>query len=228
VGDADTLVVDSGGNTLAGQTVHGYATAVRPGNRLRLVNTEKHFDHIGGNSYLRRQGAEIWGHAGIARTAEEFQAEIAEFNSSIPNACRRQRGEAAAFFHATEVANPDHPIEQDARFHLGGCEVEILLTPGHTTTNLSVWVPEDSVLYTGDCLIAGYLPNLDAGTPNDWRIWMDSIARLEALHPAVVVMGHGPVAHGDAVGKVIDTVRRVLAEAIERGCSPTAYDQNER
>jgi glyoxylase-like metal-dependent hydrolase (beta-lactamase superfamily II) len=221
-GDAETLVIDTGGNALAGQTVHGYATAVRPENRLRVLNTEKHFDHIGGNAFFRAQGIDIWGHHALARTPAEFQAEIAEFNDAIPNAQRRAAGEAAAFFHGTQVTNPNCAIEHDTCFDLGECAVEILLTPGHTATNVSAWVPGDGVLYTGDCLIAEYLPNLDAGTPADWQIWLASIDRLEALEPEIVVMGHGPVARGAQVRTVIDSVRRVLHESIARGHSPTA------
>ncbi|MGD0858264.1 MAG: MBL fold metallo-hydrolase [Terracidiphilus sp.] len=88
-GDEMTLVVDTGGNTLAAQTIYGYACAARPGNMLRVINTEKHFDHIGGNGYFREMGIDVYGHAGIARTPEEFQAEIAEFNDSIPGLARR-------------------------------------------------------------------------------------------------------------------------------------------
>jgi glyoxylase-like metal-dependent hydrolase (beta-lactamase superfamily II) len=227
VGDVLTLVVDTGGNALAGQTIHGYASAARPHNKLRVVNTEKHFDHIGGNGYFRRHGVDIWGHVGIARTPAEFAAEIAEFNQAIPNPQRRERGEAAAFFSGTTLTNPNHPIDRDMRFDLGGSIVEILLTPGHTTTNLSVWAPDDGVLYTGDCLIHEYLPNLDAGTPADWQVWLASIQRLEALKPAAVVMGHGPVARGGEIQAVMDTVRSVLEESIARGHSPTAYHRNE-
>src|ERR1035438_10774109 len=85
VGDHLTLVVDTGGNALAAQTVHGYASAARPGNQLRVVNTEKHFDHIGGNGFFRERGIDVWGHVGTVRTEEDFQAEIAEFNDSIPD-----------------------------------------------------------------------------------------------------------------------------------------------
>ncbi len=221
-GDETTLVVDTGGNKLAAQSVHGYATAARPGNQLRVINTEKHFDHIGGNGFFREHGIDVWGHAGIARTADEFQAEIVEFNAAIPNAARRIRGEAAAFFHGTHLENPNHQIHEDTRFALGGCSVEILLTPGHTSTNLSVWVPEDRVLFCGDCLIVEYLPNLDAGTPADWQRWLDSLDRLERLRPAMVVAGHGPIARDAQVQTVLDTVRRVLRESIARGSSPTA------
>ena len=221
-GDAETLVIDTGGNALAGQTVHGYATAVRPENRLRVLNTEKHFDHIGGNAFFRAQGIDIWGHHALERTPAEFEAEIAEFNDAIPNAQRRAAGEAAAFFHGTQVTNPNCAIEHDTRFDLGNCAVEILLTPGHTATNVSAWVPGDGVLYTGDCLIAEYIPNLDAGTPADWQIWLASLDRLETLTPEIVVMGHGPVARGAQVRTVIDRVRHFLGEAIARGHSPTA------
>lgn len=220
-GDSLTLVVDSGGNVLAGQTVHGYAAASRPGNQIRVLNTEKHFDHIGGNQYFRELGIDIWGHRGIARTPAEFEAEMAEFNDAIPNPQRRTRGEATAFFAGTQLANPNCTIDQDARFDLGGCSVDVLLTPGHTATNLCVWVPDDRVLYTGDCLINRYLPNLDAGSVADWRIWLTSLDRVEALQPEVVVMGHGPVARGPEVQDVIDTVRGVLHEAIASGHSPT-------
>ena len=221
-GDDLTLVVDTGGNALAAQTIYGYACAARPGKRLRVINTERHFDHIGGNSFFREQGIDVWGHAAIARTPAEFQSEIEEFNETIPSTARRALGEARAFFHETLLANPNHPIHEDARFDLGGCAAEILLTPGHTPTNLSVWVPEDRVLYTGDCLIHQYLPNLDAGTPAEWLGWLESLQRVEALQPAIVVAGHGPVARGREVQKIIGTVRRVLQESIARGHSPTA------
>ena len=115
-GDSETLVIDTGGNALAAQTVHGYATAIRPENRLRVLNCEKHFDHIGGNSFFREQGLDIWGHRGIARAAADFETERAEFNDAIPNPRRRAAGESAAFFHGTELANPNCPIERDTRW----------------------------------------------------------------------------------------------------------------
>jgi glyoxylase-like metal-dependent hydrolase (beta-lactamase superfamily II) len=220
-GDRVTLVVDTGANALAAATIHGYASAVAPENALRVINTEKHFDHIGGNGFFRDRGADVWGHPGIARTAEEFTAELAEFDAAIPNAARRARGEARAFFHATRLENPNRRIDSASAQDLGGCSVEILPTPGHTPTNVSVWVASEGVLYTGDCLIREYLPNLDAGSEADWRIWLDSIDRLEALRSEVVVAGHGPVSRGREVAVMIDEVRRVLREAIACGRSPT-------
>jgi glyoxylase-like metal-dependent hydrolase (beta-lactamase superfamily II) len=222
VGEEMTLVVDTGGNTLAAQTIHGYACAARPGNTLRVINTEKHFDHIGGNGYFRAQGIDLWGHAGIARTPDEFLAEMNEFNDAIPCPARRARHEERAFFYQTTLTNPNCPIHGVTTFDLGGGKAEILLTPGHTRTNLSVWVAQDRVLFTGDCVVREYLPNLDAGGVDDWKVWLDLLDQIERLKPAFIVGGHGPVTHGDEIPAVIDSMRKVLKEAITRGVSPTA------
>jgi glyoxylase-like metal-dependent hydrolase (beta-lactamase superfamily II) len=225
VGDAMTLVVDTGGNTLAAQTIHGYACAARPGNRLRAINTEKHFDHIGGNGYFRKLGIEVWGHALTARTPDEFQAEIAEFNDAISNPVRRAHHDEQAFFYGTNLVNPECRIESDTTFDLGGRSVEILLTPGHTPTNLSVWAADEGVLFAGDCVIREYLPNLDAGGSADWQLWLASLDRIERLKPEFVVGGHGPVSRGNEIPAAIDSMRRVLRESIARGFSPTACRQ---
>ncbi len=217
-----TLVVDTGGNTLAAQTIDGYARATRPGNTLRAINTEKHFDHIGGNGYFRAQGIDVWGHAEIARTPDEFHAEVAGFNHAIPCSARRARHEEQAFFYKTALTNPNCALKDEATFDLGGLKAEILLTPGHTRTNLSVWVAQDRVLFTGDCVVREYLPNLDAGGSEDWKLWLDSLDRIESLKPEFIVGGHGPVSRGDEIPAALNAMRRVLREAIAQGFSPTA------
>jgi cyclase len=105
---------------------------------------------------------------------------------------------------------------------LGACAIQILLTPGHTPSNISVYVPSDGVLYCGDCLVNGYLPNLDAGSAAGWEIWLGSLDRVAGLAPRIVVPGHGPVAKGGEVPRLIARVREVLERAIETGQSPTA------
>jgi glyoxylase-like metal-dependent hydrolase (beta-lactamase superfamily II) len=221
-GDDTTLIVDAGANAAAASTIHGYASMARPSNRLLVLNTERHFDHIGGNGYFRQRGIDVHGHASIQRTADEFRTEIADFNGEISNPARRSRHESQIFYHETHLANPNCLIDEDSHMDLGGCEVEILLTPGHTPSNLSVYVPSDGVLFSGDCLVNGYLPNLDAGSVADWQIWLKSLDRLAGLAPLIVVPGHGPVANGDEVPRLIESLREVLRQSIEAGRSPTS------
>jgi glyoxylase-like metal-dependent hydrolase (beta-lactamase superfamily II) len=221
-GDQTTLVIDTGANAAAASTIHGYASIARPSNGLLVLDTERHFDHIGGNGYFRDRGIDVYGHTSIQRTDDEFRAEISEFNGEISNPARHARHESEIFYDGTRLANPNCPIAEDSRMNLGACEIDILLTPGHTPSNISVYVPSDGVLFCGDCLVNGYLPNLDAGSVADWFIWLKSLDRVAALDPRIVVPGHGPVAMGGEVPRLIERVREVLQQSIEAGRSPTS------
>ena len=215
-GEHTTLVVDTGASAMAAATIHGYATLARPGNCLLAIDTEKHFDHIGGNAYFRDRGIDVLGHRGCARSEEEFRAEVAGFNAAIADPARRARGEAEVFYSGTRLAAPNRFVFEDTLLELGGLEVRVLLTPGHTATNLTVYVPAEGVVYSGDCLVNGYLPNLACGAGPEWRQWLDSLDRLERLAPEIVVPGHGPVARGAEVRETIERNRAVLDEALSR------------
>ena len=222
VGDETTLIVDTGANAAAAATIHGYASIARPSNQLMVLDTERHFDHIGGNGYFRERGVDVYGHVSIERTEADFIAEIQEFNEAISNPARRSRHEADCFYYGTQLANPNCAILEDSRMNLGDCEIEILLTPGHTPSNISVYVPAEGVLFCGDCLVNGYVPNLDAGGVDDWLIWINSLDRIAELSPRIVVSGHGPVAKGNEVPHLNGRVRDILQKAIEVGRSPTS------
>src|SRR5215469_15927519 len=82
-GDPTTLVVDTGANMQAARTIFGYARSVRQANRLLVVNTERHLDHIGGNSLFHEQGIDIYGHPAINRTDEDLAEECMHRNELI-------------------------------------------------------------------------------------------------------------------------------------------------
>jgi glyoxylase-like metal-dependent hydrolase (beta-lactamase superfamily II) len=67
------------------------------------------------------------------------------------------------------------------------------------------------------------LPNLDCGALPEWRQWLESLERIERLHPHAIVPGHGPVAVDDDAQRVIDAVRRELELAISTGRAPTSH-----
>jgi glyoxylase-like metal-dependent hydrolase (beta-lactamase superfamily II) len=222
VGGRKTLIVDTGMNLLAAQTIHGYATCIRPQNELLVVNTEPHFDHIGGNGFFQLRGVMTYGHAAIHRTEQEFAIQKDEINQSVTNPIRRMQDEAAVFFTGTHLANPMQAIEPGERLDLGKLEVEIIGTPGHTPFNLSVYNREDRVLFCGDCIVTGYLPNLEAGFIDDWKTWLQSLHIIEALEPQSILPGHGNIISGPAaVSSEIDRMRKVIEKAIEQKKAPT-------
>lgn len=221
VGEKTTLIVDTGMNWRAGQTILGYATAVRPNNHIIAMNSEPHFDHIGGNGYLQAQGISVYGHPDIQRTATQFAGEMAEYNDHILHPVRRQQQETNAFFAQTTMTNPTHSLSEEIVFDLGNLQAEIVYTPGHTALNISVFVAQDRVLFCGDCLVGDYIPNLEAGNPALWQQWLSSLGKVEALAPTAVLPGHGGVIKETAVSVEIKRHRQVIERAITSGKAPT-------
>ncbi len=220
-GERRTLLVDTGYAAATARTLLGYAAALRPGNALVAVVTEPHLDHVLGVATLRDAGVDVLGHVGVARTAEDLAAEEADYALAVVDPVRRARGEARLPFAGTRVEAPNVKLAADAEVDLGGVTARLLLAPGHTASNLLVHVPEDRLVFAGDTVVEGYLPNLEAGGPALWREWHRSLDRLAALDAAGVVPGHGAVLEGAAVAAAVDAVRRVLDEALATGRPPT-------
>ena len=76
---------------------------------------------------------------------------------------------------------------------------QVLHVPGHSAGHLAFWRESDRVLVAGDVLntmnpftmVRGVREPLDVFTPDPARN-RESIKRLAALEPALLVVGHGP------------------------------------
>jgi glyoxylase-like metal-dependent hydrolase (beta-lactamase superfamily II) len=226
VGEHQTLVIDTGANALAAATIYGYATAARPTNQLLVINTEQHLEHLSGNAYFHARHVPLYGHARIARQEADLLAEQQAYNACIPNPARRAAQEGRLFFEQTHIVNPDQPITMETTWDLGALTVNILLTPGHTPTNLSIYIPEDRVVFCGDCVVNGYLPNLECSTRDGWQEWLRSLARLEALQPQIIIPGHGHAITGHQITTEIQRIRIILQTAIQTGIAPTGQESS--
>jgi glyoxylase-like metal-dependent hydrolase (beta-lactamase superfamily II) len=77
----------------------------------------------------------------------------------------------------------------------GGCELEVLATPGHTADSVSLYLPADQAVLTGDTVLGrGTAVIAEDGSLADY---LGSLDRLRALADAAdlraLLPGHGPV-----------------------------------
>jgi glyoxylase-like metal-dependent hydrolase (beta-lactamase superfamily II) len=221
-GQSISLIVDAGPSAMAAQSILGYARAVRPGNQILLVNTEGHLDHILGNCVFAEEGIEILGHGSIHRTASDFKECLHEFNAAILDPVRQRAAEQETFFSGTRVVNPHVAIHVETTLELGSIRAEILLAPGHTKSNLLIWIPAEGVLFAGDTVVSGYIPNLASGATDQWILWKNALNRILNLRPTILVPGHGPVQKGLAIQETISRILAFLETAIQTGSAPTS------
>ncbi len=101
-------------------------------------------------------------------------------------------GKAQAAGYPPPLPELDPRITQ---LRVGGLSLEVFFPgPAHTADNVTVWVPEDKVLF-GGCLVKSLgSPNLGNTAEADLKAWPGSIRALQEKYPdaRIVVPGHGP------------------------------------
>ncbi len=95
---------------------------------------------------------------------------------------------------------PDIVFDREAKLDLGGVTVRLLwFGAAHTKGDEFILVEEDGVLFTGDAVINRFFPifpDADASGKN----WLSILDKLDALHPRIIVPGHGEVGEASLIG----------------------------
>jgi cyclase len=164
-----------------------------------LVNTHHHGDHTHGN-YLM-PGATIIGHE---RCREALLATPVPPPPGIWSEVDwGQLEPAPPFLTYTEGVTL---WSDDLR-----CEVRYVGTPAHTTNDSIFYIPERSVVFTGDLLFNGGTPFALQGSVSGWIEVLETV--LRPLGAQTLVPGHGPVCGPEVIDDMLAYLRFVQTTA---------------
>jgi hydroxyacylglutathione hydrolase len=90
------------------------------------------------------------------------------------------------------AAQVDRFLAEDETFDLGSDELRVLAAPGHAPDQVALWMPGSRFLFTGDTIL-GTGSTLIAPPEGDMVAYMETLERLRALDPRLILPGHGPV-----------------------------------
>lgn len=167
-----------------------------------IILTHGHADHAGGVPVWKEPGTQI-----IAqRNHVEFMhyqtrlagfftlRNAAQFSLNLPNP-----GPWAGNYGAK--IEPTILFDDQYEFTLGGVKFEIYRTPGETPDHLTVWIPQYKAAFVGDNYYESF-PNLYTlrGTQPRWALdYVNSLNKVLALHPEIVLPSHGQPLVGSAL-----------------------------
>lgn len=182
VTSAGVVVIDSGPTWQVAKEIHRAIKKVTRQPVKYVVNTGGQDHRWLGNGYFKSIGAEI-----IA--ARPALADMEARGDMQLEALRTAIRKKAA---GTRPVYPDRFFDQSEVLKLGGQEIRLLyFHGGHTPGDSVVWLPQQSVLFSGDLVyverMLGVLPFSSA------RDWLASFAAMEKLEPRTIVPGHGRV-----------------------------------
>jgi glyoxylase-like metal-dependent hydrolase (beta-lactamase superfamily II) len=175
------VVVNGGASWQLAEALHAEIKVVTD-QPVRLVVNENGQGHaMLGNSYWRAQGVRIVAHEDAAA---EFEATGYD---SLAAAQRIQKEKA----DKTDVALPDETFSERYDVDFGSIKIEVLnLGPAHSPGDVVVWLPEQSLVISGDMAFhERMLPIFEETNSAAWlESWDEGFEKLGATY---VIPGHG-------------------------------------
>lgn len=200
-----------------------------------ILLTQGHTDHVGGVDLFREAQTEIVAQA-RNRACQADDARIHRFRVRRSAVFWREAIRKATA-HAQSPGGASGPSAQSRPeptrvfgdhwdFELGGRRFELLATPGgETLDSMAIWLPDSRVAFVGNQFSAlfPHFPNLvtlRADRPRSALRYLESLERIRALEPELLLTGHfGPIRGQATIRRALDdleaAVRHVHDETVD-------------
>jgi glyoxylase-like metal-dependent hydrolase (beta-lactamase superfamily II) len=216
IGDDGVLVVDAFFNLDAARALIGEIHRLTPKPIRYVVNTHYHVDHTGGDQAMRDAGAVIIAHRNVRSWVR---------TNNINLLGDRITPEMKAAIQALPL--PDLTTDKDLTVWLGARKVVVRTVLGHTGGDLTIFIPDAEVLFTGDMLWRKIPPNLIDGSVKEWSATDADFEHMPDAAHMTYVPGHGDVGNvkdvEDFRSYLLD-LRRLVVEARKAGLKGDALE----
>lgn len=181
---------------------------------ITVLNSHTHFDHTGGNAEF----SDIWDEdTSFTRTSEKGQSNIYSRDALAPDrVCGKLPAGVQPGSYSIRPFKVTHRVKDGERIPLGGRELQVVFTPGHTPDSLCLLDRANGLLFTGDTFYPGPIYLFTPET--DFTAYTKSVAKLAKLAPklSLLLPAHNvPVAVPDFLNRLADAVQKVQTGTVK-------------
>jgi quinoprotein relay system zinc metallohydrolase 1 len=191
VDDAGVYVINTGISRLYGEQQRALIDSIAKGKPIRqVIALNLHPDYFLGNQAYPKEAL-----AATKLTLQGIKAEAALYETNLYRLC-------GDWMKGTESAYPLQTIAPGNLKNMGGKSLEAVELKGHTDSDLVLFDPDSKVMWAGGLVFYKRIVT----TPHaKLRPWIESLKKLQAMKPKVVVPSHGPVSWGsEAIDQTLD------------------------
>ncbi|MGE5621068.1 MAG: subclass B1 metallo-beta-lactamase [archaeon] len=177
--------------------------------KITAVNTHFHVDNLGGNDYLKKIGAEIYGSDLTAKLLKERGLG----NGMLQSFKNIQNDAFYTYYQRKELVPPQKlfPIEKGLTLTFFTDTVEVWFPgAGHTPDNVVVYFPKKQLLF-GGCILKSMESNTK-GNLGDAVLsaWNTSLEKLLEKYPdaKLVIPGHGSIGGIELIKHTMEVVKK--------------------
>jgi alkyl sulfatase BDS1-like metallo-beta-lactamase superfamily hydrolase len=220
--DGDVLV--NAGTLADARRGHELFNQVSKGPIRYIILTQSHANQYGGLEIYKAEDNQVIAHRNYP--GERRYSEM--LNPHYRRGSRRIFGQitgSVASMVPTREVPPDVLIDDRHALELGGRQFDILWTPGgETRSALIVWLPNEKIALVGNLFgpLFGNHPNLNTlrgDKPRSALEFIESLQRVRALKPELLLTGHEAIRGADhierEVTRIIDAVQWVHDRTIQ-------------
>ncbi len=174
------VLIDAGGTELGAKAIEQEVRSVTDKPIVTVINTGGQDHRWFGNHYFASLGAETI--TAMATAADHLKRQSMQIEG--------MKNFTQDGWVGTEPQVAKTLIESETDYQLGDTEFSVIpVGPAHTANENFVWFPKEQVLFSGDVVYVERM--LGIMDHSNHKPWLETLARIEALNPSVIIPGHG-------------------------------------
>lgn len=178
------------------------------------VATHIHWDHIGGHKYF----PDFYAHVDeLDWLNGKFPLSMKVIKEMVVDRCDLPNGYDESNYELFQGMPTKVLVDHDV-INLGGGQIEVLHTPGHSPGHLCFWESDTGYLFTGDLIYKGMLfANYPSTDPKAYLASLNKVAELpvKKVFPA----HHSLDIQSEILIRMLETFRQLKADGMLHHCS---------